>query len=299
MGFFGRLAREPLVQFLAIGAVLFAIASVLKPPPEDERKIVVDRNALLEFIQYRSKAFEGATANEILDGLKPGELKSVVDDYINEQVSYREAKKLNLESDDYVVKQRLIQKFDFLQETLVGEPAPTEKEIVGWYETHKGDYVEPATVTFTHVYFAREKRGDAAAEARAEETALEFLKKKAPFEAAPGRGDRFPFGVNFVDRTFADVASQFGDAAAEKIFSVDGPFNSWRGPLRSMYGAHAVYVKKLTLERTPPLAEVRNKVIEDVSLDIKARAKAGLLEGARKRYQVIVDLPQEAPAISP
>ncbi|MEQ1931408.1 MAG: peptidylprolyl isomerase [Parvularculaceae bacterium] len=289
MSIFSRALREPLLQFLAVGAVFFAAASVIKPPPDDERSIVVDRAALLEFIQYRSKAFDAGTANEILAGLKPEEREALIEDYIREEIAYREALKLDLEADDYVVKQRLIQKFEFLQETLIGDEPPTEKEISAWYEGHKQDYVEPPAATFAHVFFAREGRGDAASEAAAEEMVLDLMKRKAPFEAAPGKGDRFPFGVNFVDRTLDDVSSQFGEEAAVVIFNESGPFNTWRGPVRSSYGAHAVYVKKVIPGRTLALEEVRDKVIEDASRDLRERTKIGLLDGARQKYDIMIE----------
>jgi hypothetical protein len=294
-----RLLRDPLIQFLAIGAIFFIAASLLTPPPADDREIVVDRAALLEFIQFRSKAFDAPTAEKILDGMGPEERNTLIDELVREEVAYREARKLGLEADDYVVKQRLVQKFDFLQETLIGDSPPSEKEIAAWYEAHKADYVEPPFVTFTHVFFSSEARGEAAAEAAAEEMTMELLKKRAPFEAAPGKGDRFPFGVNFVDRSLDDVASQFGEQAARSIFSPDEPLKTWRGPLLSPYGAHAVFVRKVTPERTPTLDEVRKKVIEDAGRDARERAKAGLLEGAKRRYRITVEPSVLGEAASP
>jgi len=281
--------RDPLFHFLALGAALFIAASLLKPPPADDRDIKVDRAALLEFIQFRSKAFDAKAAERILDGLKGEERAALIDEFIREEVAWREAKKLDLEKDDYVVRQRLVQKFDFLQETLIGDDAPPEKDIVAWYEAHKDDYIEPPFATFTHVFFSRESRGEAAAEAAAEEMTMDLLKKRAPFEAAPGKGDRFPFGVNFVERSRDDIASQFGEAAAAEIFAEDGPVKSWRGPIGSTYGWHAVFVRKVTPARLPPLDEVRRKVIEDASRDARERAKRGLTDGARSKYRIVID----------
>lgn len=283
-----KLVRDPLVHFLALGAVVFVVASILAPPPPDDREIMVDRAALLEFIQYRSKAFDVAAAEKSLDGMQNDERAALIEEFIREEVAWREAKKLGLEADDYVIRQRLIQKFDFLQETLIGEEPPPEKDIVAWYEAHRDDYVEPPFATFTHVFYARDGRGDAAAEAAAEEMAMDLVKKRAPFEAAPGKGDRFPFGVNFVDRSFDDVASQFGEAAAAEIFAEEGPLKSWRGPIRSPYGWHAIFVRKVTPARTPTLEEVRPRVIEDASRDARERAKKGLIDGARSKYRIVM-----------
>lgn len=301
MKFMQSIFREPLFVFLAIGGLFYAVASVLKPPAPDEKKIVVDRESLLQFIQFRSKAFEDEIAANILDGLGEAERRSLIADYVREEVLFREAVALGLGEGDYVIKRRMIEKFDFVTESAVGVPKPTEDEIIRWYDAHKADYAEPATATFAHVFFSNEKRGAPAAEAAAEETTLDLVKKRSPFEAATGKGDRFPFGVNYVDRTYDYVASQFGDAAAAAIFESDGPFNAWRGPILSPYGAHAILVKKVTPERLPALPEIHDRIAEDVARDLRDRAKSSLIEAAVARYDVTVRLgaPAEAGAAAP
>jgi hypothetical protein len=117
---------------------------------------------------------------------------------------------------------------------------------------------------------------------------------RAPFEAAVGKGDRFPFGVNYVDRTIDEIASQFGDAAAAEIFDPKGPFGVWRGPVASLYGSHAIFVRKATPGRTPPLEEVRAAVVEDARIAAREKAKESIVEGAIKRYRVEYDLPKAA-----
>ncbi len=54
-----RLLREPLVHFLAIGIGLFVLFDLVAPEDSnlDSKTIVVDRDALLTFVQFRSKAF--------------------------------------------------------------------------------------------------------------------------------------------------------------------------------------------------------------------------------------------------
>jgi hypothetical protein len=294
-----QIIREPLFVFLAIGGLFYGVASLVRPPEPDEKKIVVDRAALLEFIQYRSKAFEPDVAAQILDGLSEPERESLIADFVREEVLFREAAALGLDAGDYVIKRRMIEKLDFVTESAVGAPAPTEDEISAWYDARKEDYAEPATATFTHVFFSREKRGAPAAEAAAEEMTLDLVKKRAPFEAATGKGDRFPFGVNYVERTYDYVASQFGDAAASAIFNGEGPFDVWRGPILSSYGAHAILVRKVTPARLPALPEIHDRVAGDVARDLRDRAKAALIEAAVARYDVRVELdppPADAPA---
>ena len=54
-----KLIREPLVHFLVIGLGLFVLYDFVAPEDAnlDSKTIVVDRDALLTFVQFRSKAF--------------------------------------------------------------------------------------------------------------------------------------------------------------------------------------------------------------------------------------------------
>ncbi|MBI1364708.1 MAG: hypothetical protein GC153_01955 [Alphaproteobacteria bacterium] len=291
--------KDPLTHFLVIGAVLFFIGSALKPPPQDEKQIVVDRPALLEFIQYRSKAFEPSTAAALFDSMSPAQRKDLIDDYVREEAIYREAKSMGLEASDYVIKQRLIQKFDFLAQNAVSDIAPSDEEVAAYFKAHRKDYYIQPSVTFTHVFFSKTNRGAEAARSAAESEAAKLNARKAPFEAAVGEGERFPFDVNYVERTYDYVESQFGADAAKAIFDPAGPFKVWRAPVVSPYGAHAVFVSKVTPGRYPALAEVRRQVAADAQRANEQAAEARIVADLVKRYKVVLDLSptsEEAPA---
>ncbi|MEX0645139.1 MAG: peptidylprolyl isomerase [Parvularculaceae bacterium] len=290
------LARDPLIHFLAAGLVLFVIGAALRPPEADARRIVIDRAALLEFIQYRSKAFEPATAGEILDGMSRKERDALIRDFIEEQALYREATALGLEADDYVIKQRLVQKLNFLTDGAISAAPPTDDEIAAHFDAHRDDYYIQPSATFAHVYFSAETRGADAAASEAVQIAASLNASKAPFEAAVAHGDRFPFHVNYVERTYDYVASQFGEAAAQKIFDARGSVADWRAPLVSPYGAHAVYVKSVTPGRYPDLAEVRDRVADDALRERQRQARERIVQELIAQYDVVVDL--DAPAQS-
>lgn len=288
------LLKDPLTHFLAIGAVFFIVASAINPPAPEEKRIVVDRPALLQFIQYRSKAFEPKTAGDMLDAMSPAERDDLVHDYIQEEAVYREAKSLGLDADDYVIKQRLIQKFDFLAESAAAGVEPTDEEIAAYYAGHKQDYYIEPSATFTHVFFSAEARGAEGAMQAAIDMANTLETSGARFEDAVGKGDRFPFLVNYVERTFDFVVSQFGEDAAKAIFDDKGQLGVWRAPVVSSYGAHAVFVSKLTPGREPALSEIKNRVAEDARRDLQAKTRDGVIDALIARYDVKLDLPGAA-----
>lgn len=282
------LLKDPLTHFLAAGLVIFIVGNALKPPEADEKRIVVDRAALLEFIQFRSKAFEPKAAETLLDSITGEARERLIRDYVEEEALYREAKALGLDADDYVIKQRLVQKLDFIAGAAT-EAAASEEEIAAWFASHRDDYASPPTATFAHVFFTNEQRGAGAAEALAAAAARDLKANAAGFEDAVGKGERFPFHTNYVERTYDYVESQFGEAAARDIFSDAGPFGEWRGPVMSPYGAHAFFVREVTPMHYPDLAEVKERVAGDVSRDRASRAKENIVTDLISEYDIVID----------
>ena len=108
--------RDPLLHFLAAGLALFVLFEVVSPDGAGlgEGVIVVDRDALLTYVQYRSKVFEPRLAAEKLAALSPEELERTIDEYVREEALHREALALGMDANDYIIKRRLIQKVEFL-----------------------------------------------------------------------------------------------------------------------------------------------------------------------------------------
>ncbi|GAB4520563.1 MAG: hypothetical protein Kow00133_07110 [Amphiplicatus sp.] len=279
------LLKDPLTHFLAAGALVFAAASAFAPPEPEETRIEVTRASLLTFIQYRSKAFEPAAAAALLDAMSPAEKRRLVEDFIEEEVLHREAKALGLEENDYVIRQRLVQKLRFIVEAAAESGPPSAEEIRAFFEAERARYRVQPSATFAHVFFSAE-RADPAGEAAA--LIARLNREGAPFEAATRYGDRFPFHTNYVERTWDYVASQFGDEAAAEIFAEAGPFGVWRGPTLSPYGAHAIYVKAVEPARDPALEEIREKVAEDAARARREAAQRRVIDETVAQYDIVI-----------
>ena len=64
-----KLLKEPLLHFLVLGLALFVLFDVVSDEKEtsDSKLIRVDRETLLTFIQFRTRAFEPSIAAQRLD----------------------------------------------------------------------------------------------------------------------------------------------------------------------------------------------------------------------------------------
>lgn len=261
-----RLLGEPLVHFLAIGLGLFVLFDLVAPEDAglDEKTIVVDRSALLTFIQFRSKAFNPDAAAKRLDALSDAELERLVDDYVREEALYREALALGMDQNDYVIKQRLIQSLQFITNGFVSAAVDVSYEdIAEYYEANKDDYYVDPYITFTHVYFSSDHHGREQARKLAEAKLDELNSTNVPFSESMRHGERFLYNVNYVERTEDFIASHFGPSMAAAVFGLDPDGGRWYGPFESEYGYHLVMLTKRTDGRYPSLEEIADSVRED------------------------------------
>ena len=66
----------------------------------------------------------------------PAELKGLIDDYVKDEVYYREALKLGLEADDTVIRRRLRQKMEFLSDAASETLRASEAELAEYLNAH-------------------------------------------------------------------------------------------------------------------------------------------------------------------
>ena len=258
--------KEPLLHFLGAGVGLFVLFGIVNrdEPEDDPNVVVVDHDALLTFVQYRIKAFNPALAEKKLEGLSDEELERLIDDYVREEVLYREAVALGLDEDDYVIRRRLVQKLEFITEGFAEAAVESDDAALQrFFEAQRADYYVEPFVTFTHVFFETEDRPREDARARAEKKLVELNRNSTAFSDAPKHGDRFLYHVNYVERTPEYVASHFGGPMAKAIFELEPNDLVWRGPFDSPYGVHLVLLTTSEPGREPELAEIEGRVRED------------------------------------
>ncbi|MFN3959590.1 MAG: peptidyl-prolyl cis-trans isomerase [Parvularculaceae bacterium] len=281
------LLRDPLTHFLAAGAALFIIASAAKPPGSGDQTIIVDRAALLAHIQYRSKAFEPGAAEALLDGLSAEARDRLIADYVREEALDREARALGLDAGDYVIRQRRVQKAEFLAEAAALTAEPTDEDINAYYKANKERYSSPPAATLTHVFLSVKERPREEARALARALLERLETDKAGFDDALRYGERFLFHRNYVDRTDDYIESQLGAAAAEAAFDPATPLGRWIGPYSSDYGEHLLFVTARTPARLAPLDDIKDLVRADLVEERRQQAIDRAIDSIVARYAVV------------
>ena len=280
-----RIFKDPLSHFLIAGLAIY-VALSFGEQYEDNQNIVITRDTLIEFVQARSRIFDESLAIRRLEQMSNADIHDLIQQFEREEALYREAQQLGLDQGDYVIRQRLVGKMEFLTNRDLAIPDPGDAELGRFFESNLQDYVEPAAATFTHVFLS----GENAAGAELERNARDLLEKLVVDAVEPDTaqiyGDRFLFHTHYVDRDRRFVAAELGWAAADEIFSEESPKGRWFGPVLSDHGAHLVFLAERSPSRTPALADVRNRVVDDFARLERLELQAALEETIVSAYRI-------------
>lgn len=285
-----RLARDPLVHFLAAGVLLFGVYQLVADPPaagSDGKTIVVNRDALLRFMQYQSAAFEPKYFSEKLDAMSAREKRDLIDQYVREEALYREASAMGLTDGDYVIRRRIVQKMLFLIDDAASEFFdPDDAALNRYFQEHRDRYRVSPSLTFTHVFVDKEVDRNESAEQTAEKLKAQLQAQGARFDDAPRYGDRFPYLQNYVARTPEYVESQLGTAFTSALMSLEPAPDRWQGPIESPFGYHVVMLTGHKAGYLPALDEVREQVKDDLLRDTREKYEQQAVDDLVQRFDV-------------
>lgn len=270
-----RLLREPLVHFLAIGAVLVAVTTWLDGDPSSGKdRIEIGSGEVESLALLFQRTWQRPPTRAELDGL--------IEARVREEVLYREALKLGLDRGDTVVRRRLQQKMEFVGDELAAVE-PSDAELQAFLAANAARFREPERWSFRQVLVASEG-GDGRRRAEA------ILASLRDGEADPGTaGDPTLLEPYHENLTARDVAGVLGEEFAGALGGL--PVGLWAGPVRSPYGLHLVEVVTHVSARDPALTKMRPEVSREWQAERSARAKEKLYVRLRAGYDIKVELP--------
>lgn len=271
--------REPLVHFLVAGATLFGahawLARGTATAADDPRHTVRVSAADVDWLrQGFTRQWHRPPSEQELGVLSA--------DLLREELLAREAQSLGLADGDTIVRRRLAQKMLFMVEDAARLGDPSDEELKQFLVAHAALFTSWPRLSFEHVYFSRDRRSDAAADARAVQKGL------ASGHLDPRHsGDRLLAGAQFADVDETVVANTFGTAFATEVFAL-AP-GGWHGPIESGYGLHLVRVNRVEPGRLPEFAAVRNEILERWREQKQREGVDRFLGGLLAKYEVVVD----------
>jgi len=278
-----RLIRDPFIQFLLIGGLVFAVYAYVRTDGGDvaEKRISIDSDTQSWLHSNFSKQFRRPPTRL--------EMGALIRTYTTNEVKYREALALGLDQRDSIVRRRMMQKFDFLFGDTAATEIPAEEDLERWYAEQKSEFQLPARISFEHLWFSPDRRGDSAAD-----DAIEALTKitdtSSPVPASEF-GDQFPMDVALDEVDRGQIRRVFGEDFATTMFETefDAPTGQWFGPIQSGLGYHLIRVSKRSAAVTPPLAEVRETAIELWRQQNSEQRLAEMVTSFQGQYEVTLD----------
>ncbi len=278
-GFLKRAVREPLVHFLAIGLVLFVANSLING---DDQGPVGETIVISE-----GRVSQIAESFVLLSGRLPTreELQSLVDDFVSEEVGYREAVAMGLDADDTIVRRRMRQKLEFLIEDGGASEEPTDAQLQQWLGDHADGYRLPERRAIRQVLASTDKRGAATT---ADAAAMLARLKSGGDPAGLGDSSMLPAAMPLT--TKEGVASEFGADFAKAAFDHAG--EDWFGPVSSPFGQHLILVIDVEPGRAVQLADVRDKVRADWIESRRDQARDDFHARMRARYSIRIEWPE-------
>ncbi len=267
-----RMLREPLVHFLALGGLIFGLfGAVGEPRPEPAESIDVGP----EHIERLATGFRSVWRRPPSDD----ELRAMIDDFVREEIYYREALALGLDRDDTVIRRRLRQKMEFLSDSGADLLEPTAGELEAYFAANEQTYRSAPALAFEQIYL-----GETPAPDGVRLTLAALQTEAGTASSALGEPTLLPARLGLSQQTAVDGV--FGGGFFEQIAELST--GVWAGPVASGYGAHLVRVLDSQPARTPPLAEVREAVLRDwkaaKALEIRE------LHYARLRARFVVEI---------
>ncbi len=280
-----RFLREPLIQFLLIGAVIFSVYHYVQPdggmaPSSKQIQLSLDELAQLTVL-FQSQWRREPT---------PEEFRQLVENKVQEEVLYREALAMGLDKDDTIVRRRMAQKMQFLAEDVAAAREPTTAELKAWYAKNNDKFTMPQRLSFRHLYFSPDRRGDRS-RADAERALAKLAGQPEDAKLAARLADPFMFQDYYRDRAPEYLGKEFGPQFAQAVAKL--PPGSWQGPIESGFGWHLVFIDTLIPGRVPAFEEIEQDVKTAWLSNEKQEAWQKAYKAMRAKYTVLLPAPPE------
>jgi hypothetical protein len=275
-----RLLREPLLQFLALGAVLFGLHGLVGTRSEQApEKIVVSASRVANLGEGFARTWRRPPDGQELNGL--------IENYIRDEVFYREGKAAGLDRDDVIIRRRVRQKMEFLADDM-SVPEPSDEQLAAYLASNLERFRAEDRVTFRQVFLSATRRENTID--KDSQQVASVLAGADGFADATGLGDPFLLGEEFRDVSPSKLTSIFGEGFFSQIAAMEK--SGWQGPISSSFGQHFVFISGRVSGGSPHLDDVRPAVRREWTNARRLEAEQKLYASLRERYEIVIEGPR-------
>ena len=282
-----RILREPLFHFLVLGALVFGFYLALRGDDSVADNIIqVSPDKVENLAALFERTWQRPPRAEELEGL--------VNDYLREEVIYREGVAMGLDQNDTVIRRRIRQKLEFVIEDMMRGPDPDDSVLEEFLADQSERFRIPPRYSFQQIYFSPERRGEDALGDAVD------LMRRLQAENAVARpadaGDPIMLEPAYQLLSPYDISRLFGKPFADNFEGL--AVGQWHGPLKSGFGFHVLRVEEKVPGRVPALDEVRGQVVREWDSVRRDEARESFYEELLARYQIEVEYPESVDSTS-
>ncbi|HKA44042.1 MAG TPA: peptidylprolyl isomerase [Burkholderiales bacterium] len=257
--------REPLVHFLVLGGLLFALDHTLVGRTDNPRTILVDAKVDGEAREV-FKASRGREPNE-------AELYALRRVWLDNEVLYREGLALGVDKGDTAIRERVIFKMLSIVDAGLKLPPIDDKQLREWFEKNRVKYDEPARYDFQEAVLSGD-RSEAATRAF-----VETLHKGTPGELNAGLRV-------FKGRPHSNIVQGYGEEFAKAL--EESPPGEWHAQ-RTRDGWRATRLESITPPKPAVYETLRGVVLQDWTDAIMAEQRSAAVRALTRKYTVKVE----------
>ncbi len=259
-----RLLRSPPLYFALLGAALFLIDGALRR----SRESVTVTSAVTKEV---TAELTGALGRPPSDA----EVAEALTQWVDEEVLYREARRLGLDQHDAVVRAHLARKLRHMVRERTVLAAPTEAELEAQERAAPARYLGPQTFALTHVFLR-----DPGASSVPPERVKRVLEQLGAGAEPASAGDHFPRGPRFEGMTEPQLEQALGVRLVGQLDAAR--VGAWQ-VLTSKRGYHLVRLDAIASGKPSPEA-LRKALTADLDETKKERAVREYSDELREKY---------------
>jgi hypothetical protein len=257
--------REPLLHFVVLGALLFAVDHFIVGRADDPRTIVVGA----EVDNQARQVFEAARGREPNED----ELYALRRVWLDNEVLYREGLALRVDRGDSAIRERVIFKALSVVDAGLKLPPFDDKLLREWFERNRAKYDEPARYDFQEAVLA----GDTS------EAALRAFVESLN---AGTTGDANAGLRVFKGRPHANLVQSYGPEFVKALEA--SPAGEWRA-LPSREGLRVMRLESITQSKPADFENLRGVVLQDWTDATMAEQRTAAVRALAKKYTVKVE----------
>jgi hypothetical protein len=160
------------------------------------------------------------------------ELQGLIEDYVRDEVFYREGRAAGLDRDDVIIRRRVRQKMEFLADDM-SVPEPSDEQLAAYLASNPERFRAEDQLTFHQVFLSATRRANTI-DSDSKQIASILARADGAVDATV-LGDPFLLGEEFRNVSPSKVTSMFGESFAKQISVMEK--GRWQGPISSGFGA--------------------------------------------------------------